>query len=63
MKALNNLLVISREDAGAEGILAYDLELKQVKEFIQTNECTVILGVIRLLVSIVKNSYKRVRTT
>jgi predicted RNA methylase len=62
LKALNNLLVISREDAGAEGILAFDRDLRQIKEFIQNNERITILGTLRVVASIVKNSYKRVRT-
>ncbi|CAF3365913.1 unnamed protein product [Rotaria socialis] len=57
--ALNNLLVISREDSGAEGILAYDSDLQQIKECIQANERITILGTVRVLASIVKNSYKR----
>ncbi|CAF4439319.1 unnamed protein product, partial [Rotaria sp. Silwood2] len=57
--ALNNLLIISREDAGAEGILAYDCDLQQIKEFIQTNEQITVLGIIRVLGSIVRNSYRR----
>jgi hypothetical protein len=61
-KALNNLLVISREDAGAEGILAFDHDLRQIIEFIQNNERIIILGILRVLASIVRNSYKRVRT-
>jgi hypothetical protein len=56
---LNNLLVISREDAGAEGILAFDHDLEQIKKFIQSHERIVILGSIRILSSIAKNSYKR----
>ena len=58
---MNNLLIISREDAGAEGILAHDCDLRQIKEFIQKSERMTILGAIRVLASIVKNSYKRVR--
>ncbi len=61
-KALNNLLVISREDAGAEGILAFDCDLRQIMEFIQNNERIIILGTLRVLASMVRNSYKRVRT-
>ncbi|CAF4336017.1 unnamed protein product, partial [Rotaria magnacalcarata] len=57
--ALNNLLVISREDSGAEGILAYDSDLQQIKEFMQANERITILGTVRVLASIVRNSYKR----
>ncbi|CAF3590275.1 unnamed protein product [Rotaria sp. Silwood1] len=60
--ALNNLLVISREDAGAEGILTYDCDLRQIKEFIQTNERIIVLGFIRVLASIVRNSYQRAET-
>jgi hypothetical protein len=60
-KALNNLLVISREDAGAEGILAFDRDLQQIKEFIQSKERLTTLGSLRILASIVRNSYKRVR--
>jgi hypothetical protein len=59
---LNNLLVLSREDAGAEGILTFDRDLQQIIEFIQNNERIIILGTIRVLASIAKNSYKRVRT-
>ncbi|CAF4002723.1 unnamed protein product [Rotaria magnacalcarata] len=47
--ALNNLLVISREDSGAEGILAYDSDLKQIKEFMQANERITILGTAELV--------------
>ncbi|CAF3540047.1 unnamed protein product [Adineta steineri] len=57
--ALNNLLVISREDAGAEGILAFDCDLRQLKDFIQRDERTTVLGTLRVLASIVRNSYKR----
>ncbi len=60
-KALNNLLVISREDAGAEGILAFDRDLRQIMDFIQKNERLTILGTIRVLASIARNSYKRVK--
>ncbi len=60
-QALNNLLVISREDAGAEGILSFDRDLRQITEFIQNNERITILGTLRVLASIVRNSYKRVR--
>jgi tetrahydromethanopterin S-methyltransferase subunit F len=41
---LNNLLVISRNDAGAEAIIAYDNDLKHLSEFIQRNERICILG-------------------
>jgi len=58
---LNNLLVISREDAGAEGILAFDRDLRQIMDFIQKNERVTILGTIRVLASIARNSYKRVK--
>ncbi|CAF3942470.1 unnamed protein product [Rotaria magnacalcarata] len=47
--ALNNLLVISREDSGAEGILAYDSDLQQIKEFMQANERITILGTAELV--------------
>jgi hypothetical protein len=60
-KALNNLLVISREDAGAEGILAFDRDLQQIMDYIQNNERGTILGTIRVLASIARNSYKRVK--
>ncbi len=60
-QALNNLLVISREDAGAEGILAFDRDLQQIMDFIQQNERVTILGTIRVLASIARNSYKRVK--
>lgn len=60
---MNNLLVLSREDAGAEGILAFDSDLQQIKEFVQNQERTIILGTFRILFSIVKNSYKRVSFT
>jgi len=58
---LNNLLIITREDAGAESVLAFDRDLKQINDFLQTNERITILGIMRILASIVKNSYKRVR--
>jgi hypothetical protein len=58
---LNNLLVLSREDAGAEGILSFDRDLRQIKELIQNNDRIIVLGISRVLASIVKNSYKRVR--
>ncbi|CAF0748495.1 unnamed protein product [Adineta ricciae] len=57
--ALNNLLVISREDAGAEGILNFDPELKLIIEFMQQTERIILLGTTRVLASLVKNSYKR----
>ena len=61
-QALNNLLVLSREDAGAEGILNYDSNLQQCQIFLQQKERTIVLGTLRLLSSLVKNSYKRVRS-
>jgi hypothetical protein len=60
-KALNNLLVISREEAGAEGIITYDPDLRHLNEFIQKTERTTVLGAIRILASLVKNSYRRVK--
>lgn len=60
---MNNLLVLSREDAGAEGILAFDGDLQRIKEFLQNDERMIILGTFRILASIVKNSYKRVSFT
>ena len=54
-------MVISREDAGAEGILTFDRDLKQIIEFLHNSERIIILGIIRVLASIAKNSYKRVR--
>jgi hypothetical protein len=59
---LNNLLVISRDDAGAEAILAYDNDLQHIKEFLQRNERMAVLGILRILSAIVKNSYKRVNS-
>jgi hypothetical protein len=57
---LNNLLVISRDDAGAEAILAYDVDLRHLTEFVQRNERISVLGALRILASVAKNSYKRV---
>ena len=60
LQALNNLLVISREDAGAEGILTFDGDLGQMMDFMQRDERIIVLGTTRLMASIVRNSYKRV---
>ncbi|CAF3735363.1 unnamed protein product [Adineta steineri] len=57
--AVNNLLVVSRDDAGAEAILSFDPDLQHLTEFIQRNERTTVLGVLRILSAIVKNSYRR----
>ena len=59
-QALNNLLVLSREDAGAENILAYDKDLKPFKDLLQSDERVRLLGTLRILASVMKNSYKRV---
>jgi hypothetical protein len=58
---LNNLLVISRDHAGAEGILAYDADLRHLTECVQKNERICVLGALRILASVAKNSYKRVK--
>jgi len=58
---LNNLLVLSREDAGAEAILAFDNDLRRMAEFIQRNERIAVLGTLRILGAIAKNSYNRVK--
>jgi len=58
---LNNLLVLSRDDAGAEAILAFDNDLRHLMDFIQRDERIVVLGTLRILSAIVKNSYKRVK--
>ncbi|CAF1354600.1 unnamed protein product [Rotaria sordida] len=60
--ALNNLLVISRDTPGAEAILNYDADLKHLKEFIQRDDRICVLGTLRILAAIVKNSYKRAET-
>lgn len=52
--------MVSKDDAGAEGILAYDKDLRQLSEFIQRNDRVTILGTLRVLATIAKNSYKRV---
>ncbi|CAF4243947.1 unnamed protein product [Rotaria sp. Silwood2] len=59
--ALNNLLVISRDTPGAEAILHYDVDLKHITEFIQRDDRISVLGTLRILAPIVKNSYKRVK--
>lgn len=59
-QGLNNLLVLSRDDAGAEAILSYDKDLRYLTEFIQQDDRKIILGALRILSAIVKNSYKRV---
>ncbi len=61
IQALNNLLVLSRDDAGAEAILAFDNDLRHIAEFIQRNERITVLGTLRILGAIAKNSYKRVK--
>ncbi|CAF2646097.1 unnamed protein product [Rotaria sp. Silwood2] len=60
--ALNNLLVISRDTPGAEAILHYDVDLKHITEFIQRDDRISVLGTLRILAPIVKNSYKRAET-
>jgi hypothetical protein len=59
-QALNNLLVVSRDDAGAEAILAYDTDLQRLSEFIQRHDRMSMLGTLRVLSALAKNSYKRV---
>jgi hypothetical protein len=59
---LNNLLVVARDEAGAEGILAYDNDLRHLLEFIQRNERATVIGALRILATIAKNSYKRVKS-
>jgi hypothetical protein len=52
--------VVSRNDAGAEAILAYDNDLRHLLEFMERNERVTIIGTLRVLSAIAKNSYKRV---
>jgi long-subunit acyl-CoA synthetase (AMP-forming) len=59
-QALNNLLVLSREEAGAEEILQFDSNLQRCREFLEENQRTIVVGVVRLLSSLTKNSFKRV---
>ncbi|CAF0903987.1 unnamed protein product [Rotaria sp. Silwood1] len=60
--AINNLVVVSRDTPGAEAILNYDIDLKHMKEFIQRDDRTSVLGTLRILAEIVKNSYRRAET-
>ena len=53
--------MVSKDDAGAEGILAYDKDLRQLTEFIQRNDRVTVLGALRILATVAKNSYKRVK--
>ncbi|UJR26868.1 hypothetical protein I4U23_008179 [Adineta vaga] len=57
--ALNNLLVVSREAAGAEAIITYDTDLRNLTEFIQRSDRMSVLGTLRILGALAKNSYRR----
>ena len=59
-QALNNLLVLSREEAAAEEILQFDSNLQRCREFLEENQRTIVVGVLRILSSLMKNSFKRV---
>ena len=61
-KAWNNLLVISREDPGSEAILTYDKEFQRFNKYLQHDERLMVLGTLRVLSSVAKNSYRRVRS-
>lgn len=53
-------MVIARETSGAEAIIQFDKDLKHLVEFIQRDNRAIVLGTLRILASIAKNSYKRV---
>ncbi|CAF0902489.1 unnamed protein product, partial [Didymodactylos carnosus] len=57
--ALRNLVVLSREESGSEAIVKYDIDFKNITQFIQSTERITVSGTIRLLSSIVKRSYSR----
>ncbi|CAF0734157.1 unnamed protein product [Adineta ricciae] len=57
--ALNNLLVVSREVAGAEAVIAYDTDLQHLTNLIQRDDRISVLGTLRILSALAKNSYKR----
>ncbi|CAF0892146.1 unnamed protein product [Didymodactylos carnosus] len=59
LAALNNLIVLSREESGTEAIVKFDTDLKNIVKFIQSSDRTIVLSTVRLLSSIVKRSYAR----
>ena len=62
LTSLNNLIVLSREDAGCNEIIASD-GLKHLATLLKNEKDEeVILGITRILASLVKNSFKRAKT-
>ena len=52
--------MVSREVVGAEAVIAYDTDLRHLTDLIQRNDRISVLGTLRILSALAKNSYKRV---